>query len=304
MHVWHHTGAYLAGWPRVIAPQYESSRSNPAVGDLDGDGTLEIVTATADSKLHVFRPDGTEYIGYPRTLNAYAPISSVQLIDVDADGVEEIFLCYYLSGDHVVGAWRLNGTMLPGFPKLVFSGSELSAHSSTHVADLEGDGDLDLCVQGGTFGTGLVWVHEIDGSVYNPGSSRADWPKIRHDAANRGCYTPQSPTAAPPPRTSLSAARLVVYPNPAPAGSQRRIAWTQGGPGNRGVPSAEPCFVKGTVQLVEPSGRIRRSISWNHGDVLTLPGAEGGTASCGVLWLRLVRPDGTAAGTTRIVTTP
>lgn len=221
MHVWHHDGSYLAGWPRAIAPQWESSRSNPAIADLDDDGHVEIVTMTSDDMLHVLRPDGTELAGYPRSVPGEGNISSVQVVDMDGDRVEEIFFCHYAGTSQWISGWRLDGALLPGFPKLLYSGSELDAHSSAHFADLEGDGDLDLCAQGGTFGSGRVWVYEVDGSLFDPASSRCDWPKIRRDVRNTGAYEPADPAAVADSR--LAGAALVCYPNPLRV--RDRVAW-------------------------------------------------------------------------------
>ncbi len=212
MHVWHHDGTYLDGWPRAIAPEWESSRSNPAIADVDDDGLAEIVTMTSDDMLHIFRPDGTEFDGYPRPVPGEGNISSVQVVDMDADRIQEIFFCHYQGTGQWISGFRLDGTLLPGFPKLLFSGSELDAHSSAHFADLEGDGDLDLCAQGQTFGAGRVWVYEVDGSAFDPATSRSDWPKIRRDTRNTGYYEPKGPMEAE--EIILPRPRLRLDPNP------------------------------------------------------------------------------------------
>lgn len=209
LHAWHHDGTTLPGWPIAIAPQWESSRSNPALVDVDADGRLEIVTHTDDAMLHILKADGSEWSGFPRPLPS-GSISSVSAIDADGDDLAEFFLCYYSAGSQWVGGWRLDGSSLAGFPKLIFANSELGAHSSAHLADREGDGDLDLCVQGGTFGSGRVCVYEVDGSSL-PAPGRRDWPKLRRDAHNTGHAPAADLTAVA--ETAL-APSLGVYPNP------------------------------------------------------------------------------------------
>jgi len=192
--VWHHTGAVFAGWPVNIATEGSSSRSNPAVADLEEDGSLEIITMTSDGKMHVFRPDGTELPGYPRNMGGAQPISSVSVLDMNDDGSQEIFFTYYLSGEHWLSAWDRSGIVLPGFPKLLFSPTQLNAHCSTHVADADHDGDLEVVTGGSDMnGQGRVHLFAVDFSVAGP-SSRMDWPKIRRDPENRGCLGGLDPT--------------------------------------------------------------------------------------------------------------
>jgi hypothetical protein len=230
MHVWHHDGSYLPGWPREIAPQWESSRANPAIVDLTGDGDLEIVTVTSDGLLHAFHRDATEVAGFPISTPADDPISSPQVVDVDGDGIEEIFLCYYAGGSQWVTGLRLDGSVLAGFPKLLLASVQLNAHGSAHVADADADGDLDLIACGTDFGDGALRYYEIDGSTYDPSTTRMDWPKIRRDLRNTGYFPWRDPagTANAEPATG---GVLRAFPNPAPRGSVVTIRLPQDAPG-------------------------------------------------------------------------
>ena len=213
MHVWHHDGTYLPGWPREIAPQWESSRSNPAIADVNGDGRSRSSPRPATAMLHIFRHRRH------RVCRLSAPHARRGLDLLGAGDRcrrrrDRGVLPLLLRGRAASGSrgWRLDGRTLPGFPKLLYRGSQLGAHSSAHFADLEGDGDLDLCAQGGTFGTGRVRVYEVDGSVFHPGTTRADWPKIRHDTRNTGYFEPPDPAGMADLR--VSGGRLVCSPNP------------------------------------------------------------------------------------------
>ena len=188
--VWHHTGTPMTGWPRTIAADGHASRCGPAVADVDGNGQLEIVTATCDGRLHVFRVDGTEYPGFPIATGApdYSIISSPSVIDMDQDGLQEMFLTYWLANHQYLSAWRLDGSVLAGFPKEIHSSTDLNAHASQHLLDLEGDGDLDLVTAGSSMNAGLIWVFQVDGSSFDPATSAGDWPKPRRDMVNTGRY--------------------------------------------------------------------------------------------------------------------
>jgi hypothetical protein len=239
MHVWHHDGTIAAGWPREIAPQWESSRSNPAIVDVEGDGTVEIVTQTGDGMLHIFQADGTEIPGYPRLVPGGGSVSSVQVCDMNGDRIQEFFLCYYANSSQWVGGWALDGRTLAGFPKLLYSGSQLDTHSSIHLADLEGDGDLDLCAQGQAFGSGKVWVYQVDGSTFNPLTGRAEWPKIRRDVRNIGFYPRVYPAEVED--EAVRPDRLVVFPNPVHSSGSVELRL--------------PAGCDGQVSVFDPAGR-------------------------------------------------
>jgi hypothetical protein len=286
LHVWHHDGRYVDGWPIEIAPQWESSRSNPALADLDGDGKLEIVTHTDDGLLHILDSRGQEWPGYPRQLPD-GSIASVQVVDIDADATAEFFLCYYFGGSQWVSGWRLDGTTLAGFPKLLFANSQLAAHGSAHFADLEGDGDLDLCAQGGTFGTGSVRVYEVEGSQWSADATRVDWPKIRHDTRNTG-YSPLPTTTAVAEATRL-AARLCCFPNPVSRGSTLSLRL--------------PVSRRERVSLYDLAGRRLGSIDVDGGNGVTVPTRSlfSGDPASGVYLLRVEEPGGAGGRGTRLV---
>jgi len=222
MHVWHHDGSDVAGWPREIAVHGQGSRSDGALADVDSDGTLEIVlhsgsvptaAAAGEPMLHIFRVDGTEMPGYPRRLPILCDsISSVQVVDTNADGWAEFFLCYWESGSQWVSGWAFDGVTLTGFPRLIFAETELAAHGSAHLADLEGDGDLDLCVQGSNWTHGRLRVLEVPGSTWHAQPDRPDWPKIRRDACNTG-FCP-APASRPEARDIHPVVQSPAFPNP------------------------------------------------------------------------------------------
>ncbi len=80
VYVWGSDGRLRPGFPRAVDPrfsldtpgphdQYNRTKpgffASPAVGDLDGDGTLEIVAAGADRHVYAWHADGTTVAGFP-----------------------------------------------------------------------------------------------------------------------------------------------------------------------------------------------------------------------------------------------
>ncbi|MEK6675389.1 MAG: FG-GAP-like repeat-containing protein, partial [Planctomycetota bacterium] len=101
--VFHHDGTLDANWPRWAGiAQTPSVFGGTALGDLDGDGLLEIVTASFKG-VYVFRANGEMFDGFPRmsTDNFGQPM----IADIDGDGKLEIVEASLVDG---VFAWQLS----------------------------------------------------------------------------------------------------------------------------------------------------------------------------------------------------
>ena len=88
MFVYDLDGNVLSGWPRSLPG---SSESSPIVGDVTGDGGLDIIfgigggSDSAPNNLYIFRTDGSQTPGFPLTLAG--PVRpSPALADIDLDG--------------------------------------------------------------------------------------------------------------------------------------------------------------------------------------------------------------------------
>jgi subtilisin family serine protease len=103
-------GDPLAGWPvRISGP---GTLGLPALGDLDGDGRLEVVVGASDGRVWAWSANGIRVTGFPVDLGE-AVVGSVALSDLDgAPGVEIIATTE--AGDiHVLGG---DGSALPDWP--------------------------------------------------------------------------------------------------------------------------------------------------------------------------------------------
>ncbi len=149
--------------------------SSPAVADLDGNGTAEVVGAAYS----IFILDGAT--GNPK--KSIDPPGDrvwpgVVVADLQGNGNLEIVTAH---GDGYVHVFNQNGDLL--WSRRPTPGNELR---SLAVYDLDGDGDLEILVAS-TRSSDQWWVYEHDGSL-RPG----DWPQHGPDSDTNGytagCY--------------------------------------------------------------------------------------------------------------------
>ncbi|MGC9335621.1 MAG: FG-GAP repeat domain-containing protein [Anaerolineae bacterium] len=160
----------LPNWPKHSPKGFFSS---PALADLDSDGVPEILVGAESGELFGWNYDGSNVPGFPVDLGYHiwasptilpgpliALSSNEQFFLIDAQGRdvpgwpqpmdgwadataatdgEMLVVTSLTPGDPSHGwltAWRLDGTLLPGFPIDL----PLDTDSSPALADLEGDG--------------------------------------------------------------------------------------------------------------------------------------------------------------------
>jgi hypothetical protein len=128
--------------------------STPALGDIDGDGDMEIVIGGMDRRFHALHHDGSYVLGWPmgRERNIWRESrSSAALVDINDDGSLDILIGsnnYGLpscANPYHFYAFKGDATLLPGFP---FSTTQ-NIESSPAIGDIDGDGSPDII-----FGTG------------------------------------------------------------------------------------------------------------------------------------------------------
>jgi hypothetical protein len=145
MYVFSADGTLRAGWPVTTPNGRNWSYQSPALADIDGDDTLEIVTAMhkEGGGAYVLRHDGTIQAGWPQTYPnwTYCPPT---VADLGGDGELRV-LCGVSAGvsgySNVLYAHDRDGGYLPGFP---YSSQTGSNEPNLTVADLDGDGDMEV----------------------------------------------------------------------------------------------------------------------------------------------------------------
>jgi hypothetical protein len=204
IHVWDVAGNELPGWPVDLRSRVDA---RPSLGDLDGDGYLEIVIPAGSAEVMGLRANGTRVENWPLVTDggdSTRPAGASALIgDMDGDGALDVlsagpggsmFLCDAVSGE-----------LTPGWPY-----ASDPTLGTPWAGDIDDDGELDILVVG-TSGRvlllGLPYGHEVGAMI---------WSSDGGGASGEGAYAdsilPGDPVAT---GELLSPERTYCYPNPA-----------------------------------------------------------------------------------------
>jgi hypothetical protein len=218
VYAWDVSGNLLSGFPVSTNSEFSKSEDRnennivdkgifaaPALGDLDGDGRLDIVVAAMDQHIYVWKGDGSPVLGWPalaRDFDEPAPrgariVSMPALGDLNGDGALEVVVGTneVYNGSGRVYAFTSEGTILPGWPVSVPSaipgGPQVlplvgeGVPSAPALADVDGDGALEIGIAA-VGGPGLLF--KADGTrfrrlksgarQFGPDSVAGDGPTI------------------------------------------------------------------------------------------------------------------------------
>jgi hypothetical protein len=159
---------------------WDGFSSSAAVGDLDGDGDLEITTLALNRRIYAWHHDGVPVDGWPLHRNnddllLRGSESSPALGDIDDDGLVEVIVSTHSppwDGSNPpyfpqATVWAINGdsSNVPNWPVI----AENNVSSSPALGDIDGDGDLEVVLGSGrTIEEGMgnmVYAWHGDGSV-------------------------------------------------------------------------------------------------------------------------------------------
>lgn len=158
--------------------QWEWSRSGPTLVDLDHDGARDIVFGTKNDasglkRLMAMKWTGAFLPGFPKTMSAGINVD-IAAGDVDRDGVVELVTYDAQRSVYVV---REDGSNYPGFPVLTPYTSSNEWATSPALADLDGDGKLEIIYTPNASGlSSKIVVISTNTANGTSGQVKAGWP--------------------------------------------------------------------------------------------------------------------------------
>ncbi len=175
-------------------------KTPPALGDLDGDGSMDIVFVLNDSSLHALHLNGQEFSGFPLKLDAVSSVSPV-LIRIGADSSLKI-----VAGTQSGMLYLIDnqGHNYSNFPLMYSDGFS----ASPALADLDYDGDLEI-VAGANNTIAAFDLPDV-------GAKKGAWNTYLGSNKRTGYYG-DAVTAIPSFKNEHTPQRLTLkqnYPNP------------------------------------------------------------------------------------------
>ena len=191
----------------------DSLAAPPVLGDLDGDGLLEVVLLARGGAIHALRADGLRLADFPAALPRFAEVGGLVFEPVLCDVDADGKQEIFVAGHSGIFGVDDDGRLLPGFPLLMAA----PPTASPVVVDLDGDGRLALAALDGT--AAYAWDLLRVAAQYAGGP--AHWPQAGADAAgSRTALVAGRPVVEP---EAALLGRVYCYPNPVGPGEEAHL---------------------------------------------------------------------------------
>ena len=154
--VWNQLIVYSAAGEQVwTAPGTGRNYSGAVLGDVNGDGSTEVIFADNKGSVYVLDGGGKLLPGWPQQVRLEADVRSIASADVDADGMDEVVVFSSLTdrgSEPNMYVYEGDGKVKEGWPHYYPEDPYLGKafdhaggfNSNLAVGDLDGDGKMEI----------------------------------------------------------------------------------------------------------------------------------------------------------------
>ena len=169
----------VPGWPKSGINMSGDMQPSPALGDVDGNGKLDVIVGTSDGYVAVYTGyNGALQPGWPVLTTFLGSQCSPTVGDIDGDGMMEVL---FGAENGKLYAWNHDGTEASGFP-IQMSGE---VRGPALIWDIDDDGYTNVICQNWDR---AVYIWDMNGA-FNYSRGAYPWPMFRHDVSRSGLYT-------------------------------------------------------------------------------------------------------------------